>query len=179
MELGPFDGLFIVHLDVLEDPEREGASFREAFQAEKMRDLGLPDFDPVQLNVAESRRGTLRGIHAEPWEKFIHVAHGQVFAAVADLRPESPTAGRVWTGVLDRTRAIFVERGLGNSYQATSDLAVYTYLVNAHWQPGTSYPAVRFDDADLAIDWPIADEELSVSMKDRANPSLQDLWEVD
>ncbi len=176
MEPGPFEGLFIVHLDVLDDAEREGASFREAFQAQKMQGLGLPVFEPVQLNVAESRRGTLRGIHAEPWEKFIHVAYGEVFAAVADLRRESPTAGQAWTGVLDRTRAIFVGRGLGNAYQATSDLAVYTYLVNEHWQPGISYQAVRYDDADLGIEWPVTDEHQKVSSKDRSNPSLQELW---
>jgi dTDP-4-dehydrorhamnose 3,5-epimerase len=177
VEPGPLQGLFIVELDLLEDREREGASFREAFQAEKMRALGLPAFRPVQLNLAESRRGTLRGIHAEPWEKFVHVAYGEVFAAVADLRRGSPTAGQTWIGTLDRTRAIFVERGLGNSYQATSDLAVYTYLVNEHWKPGVAYPAVRFDDPDLAIEWPILDERLQVSSKDRANPSLREIWE--
>lgn len=173
VDLTEIDGLFVVDLDVRDDPDRAGASFREAFQAEKMRAAGLPDFHPIQYNVAESTLGTLRGIHAEPWEKFIHVVHGEAFAAIADVRPESPTAGKVWQGRLDRTKAILVSRGLGNSYQALTDLVVYTYLVNEHWREGVSYPAVAWDDPDLAIAWPISDERLQLSAKDRSNPSLQ------
>ena len=169
------DGCYVVDLVVLDDADRRGASFREAYQAEKMRALGLPEFQPVQMNVAESPAGTLRGIHAEPWEKFIHVVHGEAFAAIVDVRPGSPTAGHVWQGRLDRTRALFVERGLGNSYQAVSELVVYSYLVNEHWQPGVQYPAVRWDDPQLAIDWPITDERLQLSEKDRRNPSVAEL----
>lgn len=172
---GPFDGLYLVDLEVFDDGERPGASFREAFQAEKLEAMGLPAFRPVQLNVAESRKGTVRGIHAEPWDKFIHVAYGEVFAAVADLRKDSSTAGEVWTGTLDRAQAILVQRGLGNSYQALSEVAVYTYLVDEHWQAGVSYPAVRFDDPDLAIPWPIHDGLLA-STKDRSAPTLREWW---
>jgi dTDP-4-dehydrorhamnose 3,5-epimerase len=174
--LGPFEGLWLIDLEVHDDPERPGASFREAFHAEKMRALGLPPFQPVQWNASESRRGTLRGIHAEPWEKLIHVAHGEAFAAIVDLRPGSPTAGQVWTGRLTNAHAMFLSRGFGNAFQALSEVVVYAYLVNEHWQPGIVYPAVRWDDPDLAIDWPITDERLSLSAKDRENPSLQEYW---
>jgi len=176
---GPFEGLWLIDLDVHDDAERPGASFREAFHAEKMQTLGLPPFRPVQWNTSESRRGTLRGIHAEPWEKLIHVAHGEAFAAIVDLRPDSPTAGRVWTGRLTNAHAMFLSRGLGNAFQALSDVVVYAYLVNDHWRPGVRYPAVRWDDPDLAIDWPITDERLSLSAKDRENPSLAEFWTND
>ena len=81
-------------------PTAPGASFREAYQAEKMRALGLPEFHPVQFNVSDSPLGTLRGFHAEPWEKFIHVVSGTAFSAIADIRPDSPTFKKVWTGEL-------------------------------------------------------------------------------
>jgi dTDP-4-dehydrorhamnose 3,5-epimerase len=170
------EGLWIVDLEVRQDAERPGASFREVWRADTFVALGLPDLGPVQWSISESRRGTLRGFHAEPWDKFVHVAAGEVFAAIADLRRGSATAGRVWTGTLDRSRALFVSRGLGNAFQVTSDNAVYAYLVNGRWEPGTSYPAVAWDDPDLGVDWPITDEGLSLSAKDRANPSLRDLW---
>lgn len=170
---GPFDGLWLIDLEVHDDPDRPGASFREAFHAEKMQTLGLPPFSPVQWNASESRLGTLRGIHAEPWEKLIHVAHGEAFSAIADLRPGSPTTGQVWTGRLTNAHAVFVTRGLGNAFQALSDVVVYAYLVNDHWRPDGVYPAVAWDDPELAIDWPITDERLSLSAKDRANPSLR------
>lgn len=173
---GPFDGIWLIDLEVHDDPDRPGASFREAFHAEKMGALGLPPFSPVQWNASESRRGTLRGIHAEPWEKLIHVAHGEAFAAITDLRPGSSTAGQVWTGRLTNAHAVFLTRGLGNAFQALSDVVVYAYLVNDHWRPGVAYPSVAWDDPDLAIDWPITDDRLSLSTKDRANPSLRAYW---
>ncbi|MEX0983541.1 MAG: dTDP-4-dehydrorhamnose 3,5-epimerase [Actinomycetota bacterium] len=169
---GPFDGLWIVDLDVREDAERPEASFREVFHAAAMSERGLPAFRPVQWNISESRAGTLRGFHAEPWEKFVHVAHGEAFAAVADLRRGSPTAGAVWTGTLDRSRALFLERGLGNAFQALADPTVYAYLVNQHWQEDGTYPAVAWDDPDLGVSWPITDERLALSAKDGSNPSL-------
>jgi len=173
---GPFDGLWLIDLDVIDDPVRPKASFREVFHAEKMTALGLPPFEPVQWSVSESREGTLRAFHAEPWDKLVHVAYGEAFAAIADLRHDAPTAGRVWTGRLSRGHALFVSRGLGNGFQVTSEIGVYAYLVNAHWQPDVAYPAVRWDDPDLGVDWPITDARLAMSDRDRQNPSLRDFW---
>jgi dTDP-4-dehydrorhamnose 3,5-epimerase len=173
---GPIAGLYIVDLDVRHDADRPGGSFREVFHAAAFRESGLPPFEPLQWNISESTAGTLRGFHAEPWNKLVHVAAGRVFAAIADPRAESATAGEVWTGELDRSRALFVSRGLANAFQALSDVAVYAYLVDQHWAPGTDYPAVVWNDADLAVRWPITDERLSLSAKDRANPSLRELW---
>lgn len=169
---GPFEGFWIVDLEVHEDAERPGASFREVFHAERQNALGLPPFRPVQWSVSESRTGTIRGFHAEPWEKLVHVVVGEAFAAIADLRPGSATAGAVWTGTLDRTRALFLTRGLGNAFQALTDPTAYAYLVNEHWREGEVYTAVAWDDPELAVPWPITDERLALSAKDRANPSL-------
>jgi dTDP-4-dehydrorhamnose 3,5-epimerase len=168
--------LFFIDLDVRADPDRPGASFREIFHEERFRELGLPDFRPVQWSISESTAGTLRGFHAEPWNKLVHVVAGEVFSAIADLRRGSDTAGEVWTGQLDRTRALFVGRGLGNAFQALSEVAVYAYLVDQHWRADVAYPAVAWNDPDLRVDWPITDERLALSMKDRTNPTLAQLW---
>ena len=106
----------------------------------------------------------------------MHVAAGRVFAAIADLRPDSATAGTVWTGTLDRANALFVSPGLGNAFQAVSEVAVYAYLVDRHWSPDADYPSVAWDDPDLAVPWPITDERLALSDKDRSNPSLKEHW---
>ena len=108
--------------------------FKENWQRAKMVAAGLPaEFRPVQNNVSfNAERGVTRGIHAEPWNKFISVAAGSVFGAWVDLRP-GETFGRVFTCTLDPSRAIYVPRGVGNSFQALEDGTVYTYLVDAHW----------------------------------------------
>ena len=173
----PIEGLWIVDLDVHDDQDRPGASFREVWRDETAVSLGLPAFAPVQWNDSESTEGTVRGFHAEPWDKLVHVVAGEVFAAIADLRRGSPTAGQVWTGTLDRTRALFVSSGLGNGFQVTSPTAVYVYLVNGSWREGETYPAVRWDDTDLGVAWPITDDRLAMSARDRANPTLRELWD--
>ena len=65
--------------------------FKENWQRAKMGALGLPDFGPVQNNISfNAERGVTRGIHAEPWDKYISVATGSVFGAWVDLRPIAP-----------------------------------------------------------------------------------------
>ena len=67
--------------------------FKENWQREKMVALGLPDFGPVQNNISfNDEVGVTRGIHAEPWDKFVSVATGRVFGAWVDLR-EGPSFG--------------------------------------------------------------------------------------
>ena len=132
--------------------------------------LGLPDFGPVQNNISfNARRGATRGIHAEPWDKFVSVAAGRVFAAWVDLR-EGETFGATFTTEIDPGVAVFVPRGVGNAYQALEDDTAYTYLVNDHWRPGQTYPALNLADETAAIPWPIPLAEAEISEKDQAQP---------
>lgn len=150
--------------------------FKENWQRAKMMGLGLPDFGPVQNNISfNAKRGVTRGIHAEPWDKYISVAAGGIFGAWVDLRP-GESFGRVFTTRLDPSRAIFVPRGVGNSFQALEDGTAYTYLVNAHWSADLkkTYTFVNLADPELGIDWPIPLEECELSEADRHHPMLKD-----
>ncbi|MDF2492339.1 MAG: dTDP-4-dehydrorhamnose reductase [Microbacterium sp.] len=109
--------------------------FKENWQREKMVALGLPDLGPVQNNISFNRNvGTTRGIHAEPWDKFISVATGRVFGAWVDLRA-GDGFGTLFTAEIDPSVAIFVPRGVGNAFQTLEADTAYTYLVNDHWTP--------------------------------------------
>jgi len=169
-------GLFRIDLAVHADPR---GSFRESFQAEKMRALGLPEFHPVQWNISvNAKAGTVRGIHAEPWDKYIHCIHGRAFAAIVDMRKDSATFGKHETFTLDQGQALFVPQGMGNSYQALEDNTIYGYLVNAHWKPGITYPAVHYADPDLAIAWPLPVSSELVSEKDQQNKNWREVFPV-
>ena len=149
--------------------------FKENWQREKMIALGLPDFKPVQNNISFNKDiGVTRGIHAEPWDKFISIANGKIFTAIVELR-KGKDFGRVETIELTPEKAIYVPRGLGNSFQTLEENTVYTYLVNAHWSPEAKYVSVNVEDKDLAIKWPIPIKDAEVSDKDKANPSLLEL----
>ena len=150
--------------------------FKENWQREKMVALGLPDMRPVQNNISfNERAGVTRGIHAEPWDKLISVATGSVFGAWVDLRP-GDSFGQVFTCTLDPSKAIYIPRGVGNSYQALEDGTAYTYLVNAHWSAELkkTYTFVNLADPALGIEWPIPLEEATLSAADLAHPMLAD-----
>jgi dTDP-4-dehydrorhamnose 3,5-epimerase len=149
--------------------------FKENWQRAKMTALGVPDFNPVQNNVAHNAaRGTTRGFHAEPWDKLVSVAAGRVFAAWVDLRDGSATFGRVVTCEVGRDTAVFVPRGVANAYQALEDGTVYSYLVNEHWSQAarSHYSYVNLADPALGVAWPIPLDRAEVSAADRAHPAL-------
>lgn len=148
--------------------------FKENWQREKMIGLGLPDFRPVQNNISfNEKAGTTRGIHAEPWDKFISVATGRIFGAWVDLR-EGPSFGAVFTAELDASQAIFIPRGVGNAFQTLEDNTAYTYLVNDHWSADAQcqYTFLNLADETSAIQWPIPLNQAELSDKDKAHPRL-------
>lgn len=168
-------GLLIVDLPVHGDSR---GWFKENWQREKMVGAGLPDFGPVQNNISfNDAIGTTRGIHAEPWDKWVSVATGRIFGAWVDLR-EGPTFGAVFTAELDPSRAIFVPRGVGNSYQTLEVDTAYAYLVNDHWTPDAEYSFLNLADETAAIEWPIPLEHVEISAKDLTHPRLADVTPI-
>ncbi|GAA2003912.1 sugar nucleotide-binding protein [Microbacterium ulmi] len=168
----PIPGLVVWDLPVHGDSR---GWFKENWQREKMVAAGLPDFGPVQNNISfNDAVGTTRGIHAEPWDKWVSIASGRVFAAWVDLR-EGPTFGTVFSTELDPSRAIFVPRGVGNSYQTLEPDTSYTYLVNDHWSPDATYTFLNLADDTAAVPWPIPLDRAEVSAKDLAHPRFADV----
>ncbi|PRY64651.1 dTDP-4-dehydrorhamnose 3,5-epimerase [Glaciihabitans tibetensis] len=170
----PIPGLLVIELPVHGDNR---GWFKENWQREKMLALGLPDFGPVQNNISfNTEVGTTRGIHAEPWDKYVSVATGKIFGAWVDLR-EGPSFGAVFTAELDASKAIFVPRGVGNSFQTLEPDTAYSYLVNDHWSADaqTRYTFLNLADETAAIAWPISLVDAALSDKDRAHPRLADV----
>lgn len=147
--------------------------FKENWQREKMLPLGLPDFGPRQNNISfNATRGTTRGIHAEPWDKYVSVATGKIYGAWTDLR-EGNSFGQTFTLEIDPSKAIFVPRGVGNAFQALEDGTAYSYLVNDHWTPGgENYAFLNLADETANIQWPIPLADAELSDKDKAHPRL-------
>jgi dTDP-4-dehydrorhamnose 3,5-epimerase/reductase len=171
----PIPGLTVWELPVHGDNR---GWFKENWQRAKMVAAGMPDFGPVQNNISFNESvGTTRGIHAEPWDKFVSVATGRIFGAWVDLR-SGPTFGTVFTVELDPSRAVFVPRGVGNSFQTLEPNTVYAYLVNDHYSPDADYTSVNPADETVAINWPIPLERAELSAKDRAQPHLAEITPV-
>lgn len=154
--------------------------FKENFQKEKMVPLGFPASffaeGKLQNNVSFSRQGVLRGLHAEPWDKYISVAdNGQVLGAWVDLRA-GDSFGHVYQTVIDASKGIFVPRGVANGFQVLSETVSYSYLVNDYWalELKPKYAFVNYADPTLGIEWAdVAHAE--VSEADKNHPLLKDV----
>ncbi len=170
----PIPGFLVIDLPVHGDNR---GWFKENWQREKQLALGLPDFGPVQNNISFNEQpGVTRGIHAEPWDKYISVASGRVFGAWVDLR-EGDSFGATFTIEIDPSIAVFVPRGVGNSFQALAHDTAYSYLVNDHWSQDAQgeYTFLNLADPTAAIEWPIPLDEAELSEKDKAHPMLADV----
>jgi len=173
-------GLFLIERPTHRDDRgffREVVRLRELNEALRATcpDL-IEEFRPIQWNHSCSLPRVIRGLHAENWNKLVYPMTGEMFAAIVDIRPHSPTFGKVETFVFRESepRAMFLVRGLANSICVIGDTPVhYGYLVDREYD-GTDTRAIAWDDPDLAIRWPVSDP--IISERDRKNPRLRDLF---
>lgn len=150
--------------------------FQEKFQKAKLQAAGLPeDFVVVQNNISYNQQaGVTRGIHAEPWEKYVSIISGRAFVAWVDLR-QGDSFGVVVYAELNPETTVFVPRGVANSYQALEPDVIYSYLVSDHWSADGKYQSVNMFDPVLNIPWPIAKDQAVVSDRDLNHPLLADV----
>lgn len=166
-------GLLVLKRPVYKDNR---GFFTELFHVNEIEQALNIEFKGLQMNHALSVPKVLRGIHAESWNKIIYPVNGEVFVAIVDIRVDSPTFGKFETFTInDENRiALFISKGLANSYCVLGAQAVdYIYLVDAYYD-GTDQRAVAWDDPDLNISWPIPDP--TISERDRNNPRLRELF---
>jgi len=166
-------GLLILERPTFEDGR---GFFREVFHIDELEKLIGGKFNLAQWNHSCSKKGVIRGLHAENWNKIVYRVTGKMFTAVVDIRIESQTFGKVETFILDDTNriALFIPKGFANSVCTMGDEDVnYLYLVDAYYD-GTDTKAVAFDDPDLSIDWPVKNP--IVSQRDKNNPRLRELF---
>jgi dTDP-4-dehydrorhamnose 3,5-epimerase len=162
-------GLLHVELDVLENPQ---GWFKESFQQAKLSELGFPEVEFVQNNVAYTTEiGITRGIHAEPWDRYISPALGRLFTAIVDLR-EGPAFGRLETFELTPGQAIFLPEGCGHAFCTLEPNTVYTYLLTQHWTPEARRTVLNLFDPQIAVPWPLPSGELQYTEADATAPYL-------
>lgn len=150
--------------------------FLETFRADRYAGAGIPGLI-AQSNLSHSVRGVLRGLHYQlrrPQAKIIQAVHGEIFDVAVDLRKGSPRFGH-WTGLRlsgENRLQLYVPEGFAHGFLVLSSEADVLYHCNDLYAPGDEY-GVRWDDPDLAVDWPADSPVLSV--KDAALPRLSEL----
>jgi dTDP-4-dehydrorhamnose 3,5-epimerase len=161
----------VVEPDVFRD---ERGFFLETFHAGKYRQGGIP-YQFVQDNHSLSRRGTLRGLHAQrmrPQGKLVRAISGEIFDVAVDIRKGSPTFGK-WMGATlsaENFRQIFVPPGFAHGFCVLSETAEVEYKCTDFYD-GSDEIGLLWNSA--GIDWPLKQPLLSA--KDAALPRLDEL----
>jgi dTDP-4-dehydrorhamnose 3,5-epimerase len=155
-------------------------TIRELFRRSAFAAAGVDLAAFRQINLTESRRGVVRGMHAEEMTKLLTVVWGAAFGAYVDLRDGSPTFGEVETIDLAPGVAVVVPAGVANGFQALTDGCQYAYCFDDEWRPDMAGRACS--PFGTGVEWPIpvdpADRSL-VSAKDADAPTLDVLIAAD
>ena len=155
IESTPLAGLLILHADVYSD---DRGYFMEVYRSDRFTGLGLPG-SFAQDNHSRSRKGVLRGLHFQwdpPQGKLLRVTAGTAFFALVDLRKNSPTLGKHFPIELaaGTGRQIWAPPGFANGFCALSDAIEIQYKCTAVYN-SAGEGAIRWDDPDLGIRWPV------------------------
>ena len=161
------DGVWIIQPRVFNDAR---GYFFEAWKKEEFEEhIGKVCF--VQDNESKSSYGVLRGLHYQKGEfsqaKLVRVIKGCVLDVAVDIRKNSPTFGKHVMVELsdDNKRQFFIPRGFAHGFLVMSDEAIFTYKVDNASAPQAE-ASIRFDDPDIAINWPIDSKDVLTSAKD-------------
>ncbi len=152
-----------------------GAGSPRCSNADAFAELGLPT-SFLQVNQSRSVRGVVRGLHFQ-WDplmgKLMRVVRGRAFMVAVDIRPGSPTLGRVVTveGAADEPVLFWAPGSFARGFCALSDVTEVEYFCTAVYQPAHE-SGIRWDDPDVGIAWPVAEPVLSA--KDLAAGTLAD-----
>lgn len=125
----------------------------------------------VQDNHSRSTQGVLRGLHYQlpphAQGKLVRVVSGAVFDVAVDVRASSSTF-RHWVGVElsgSNHRQLWIPPGFAHGFLVLSDSAEFLYKTTEYYSP-THERCIRWNDPDIAIDWPFHEGVLSLSPKD-------------
>lgn len=174
----PIEGLQIIEPRVFGD---DRGFFMETFKQKDFADHGIPT-EFLQDNHSSSAKGVIRGLHYQlaPFAqgKLVRVVSGSAWDVAVDLREGSKTYGE-WYGIeltSENHMMFWIPEGFAHGFAALSDDVQFLYKTTNIYDKA-SERAIRWDDPDLAIDWPVTDP--IVSEKDQVNPTFREISESD
>lgn len=170
------EGVLIVEPKVWGD---DRGYFFESFNAREFAEKTGLNITFVQDNESKSRYGVLRGLHFQlpPYtqSKLVRVVKGRVLDIAVDIRKGSPTYGK-WVScelTEDNHRQFFVPKGMAHGFCVLSEEAVFQYKCDDFYHPEAE-GGIAWDDPDIAVQWPIPAEDISLSERDKHHPSFKE-----
>ena len=156
----------------------ERGFFYESFNARDFHEATGLDVQFVQDNHSKSAKNVLRGLHYQirhPQGKLVRVVQGTVLDIAVDIRRSSPAFGRYMAIELsaENKRMLWIPEGFAHGFIVLSEAADFLYKTTDYWYPEHER-CIRWNDADLAIDWQLKSENPVVSAKDGMGRALHE-----
>jgi|SRR5690554_4323384 len=158
----------------------ERGFFTETFRVSWFDNIA-PELTFLQDNHSYSKQGVLRGLHYQlerPQGKLVRVIRGKIFDVVVDLRKNSTTFGR-WQGFelsAENRQQLWIPPGFAHGFYTVSAEADCLYRCTDYYH-AASERTIRWDDADLSINWPLVTDTNNalplVSAKDQQGAGFQ------
>ena len=166
--LTPLDiGGYII--DMMFSDDNRGC-FTKLFEQNIFAEQGV-EFHVSESFVSRSDKNVVRGMHFQtfhPQAKLVSVISGKIFDVIVDLRKESGTYGQ-WRGVYlssENHKSLLVPKGFAHGFLSLCDNSMVLYQCDGAYDAKTD-AGVRFDDKDIAIEWPTDTSKLIVGKRDR------------
>ena len=150
--------------------------FAETYSRRNYATAGIGN-EFVQDNHSVSREsGTVRGLHFQvpphAQAKLVRCGRGAIFDVAVDIRRGSPTFGK-WVGYelsAENGRQLYIPEGFAHGFVTLQPESEIVYKCSAYYAPECE-AAIRWDDPDIGIDWPITGKAV-ISEKDERAPFL-------
>jgi dTDP-4-dehydrorhamnose 3,5-epimerase len=157
--------------------------FSESYNADRYAAVGIADAFLQDNHSFSAARGTLRGLHFQALPhaqaKLVRCIAGAIWDVAVDLRHGSPTRGR-WVGATLTAQGgeqLYVPVGFAHGFVTLTDDVQVLYKASGLYAPQAE-GAVRWDDPEVAVDWPLKGIEPTLSAKDAVAPALADLTTI-
>ena len=118
----------------------------------------------IEFNLNESfasisSRNVIRGLHFQlnnPQAKLVCVLKGKVWDVIVDIRMDSPTYKKWIARELsaEKHNALYVPRGFAHGFVSLENDTIMLYQCDGAYDKETD-TGIRFDDPEIAIEWPV------------------------
>jgi dTDP-4-dehydrorhamnose 3,5-epimerase len=168
-------GTYVIEIEPAED---ERGLFARSFCQKEFEEHGL-NFSIVQCNLSyNKKKSTLRGMHYQiaPYEeaKLVSCIRGAIYDVIIDLREHSPTYCQ-WFAVeltAENYKMLYIPAAFAHGFQTLKDNTVVFYQMSEFYHPECAR-GVRWDDPAFGIEWPIPDNNFSISERDKSWPDYR------
>ena len=156
----------------------ERGFFTETYRRSTFMQLGIEE-EMVQDNHSRSSHGIVRGMHFQIGRgaaKLVRCGRGAIYDVIVDIRRGSPTFGE-WEGFElsdENMRSLYVPVGFAHGFCVLSDIADVFYKQDRYYADATER-GIKYDDADVGIEWPLPVSELQPSQRDATAPTLAEI----